>query len=97
MNRTSEKILSESGGFLPPGRLRSRACLEVSRDGHPLLYHSQGNEVPLYPCKRTIVSPMSMSAKGQTRSFGDVGSMSGLPESGHGGATYEYTPWHLFH
>jgi hypothetical protein len=34
----------------------------------------------------------SRSAAGQTRSFGDVGSMSGLPESGHGGATYEYTP-----
>src|SRR5215813_3161947 len=29
---------------------------------------------------------------GQTRSFGDVGSMSGLPESGHGWAIYEYTP-----
>jgi hypothetical protein len=28
----------------------------------------------------------------QTRSFGDVGSMSGLPESGHGWAIYEYTP-----
>src|SRR6516164_7577203 len=27
-----------------------------------------------------------MSASGQTRSFGDVGSMSGLPESGHGWA-----------
>jgi len=26
------------------------------------------------------------------RSFGDVGSMSGLPESGHGWAIYEYTP-----
>jgi len=25
-----------------------------------------------------------MSAEGQTPSFGDVGSMSGLPESGHG-------------
>jgi hypothetical protein len=29
---------------------------------------------------------------GQTRSFGDVGSMSGLPESGHDWAIYEYTP-----
>jgi hypothetical protein len=29
---------------------------------------------------------------GQTRSFGDVGSMSGSPESGHGWAIYEYTP-----
>jgi hypothetical protein len=29
---------------------------------------------------------------GHTRSFGDVGSMSGLPESGHGWAIYEYTP-----
>jgi hypothetical protein len=28
----------------------------------------------------------------QTRSFGDVGSMSGLPESGHEWAIYEYTP-----
>jgi hypothetical protein len=33
-----------------------------------------------------------MSHLGQTRSFGEVGLMSGLPESGHGGATYEYTP-----
>src|SRR5262245_4542774 len=29
---------------------------------------------------------------GQTRSFGDVGSMSGLRESGHGRVIYEYTP-----
>jgi hypothetical protein len=29
---------------------------------------------------------------GQTRSFGDVGAMSGLPESGHDWAIYEYTP-----
>jgi len=28
----------------------------------------------------------------RTRSFGDVGSMSGLPESGHGWAVYEYKP-----
>ena len=34
-----------------------------------------------------------MTAVGQTRSFGDVGSMSGLPESGHGRAIYEYTPF----
>jgi hypothetical protein len=33
-----------------------------------------------------------MSQLGQTRSFGFVGSMSGLPESGHGWAIYEYTP-----
>ena len=33
-----------------------------------------------------------MTAVGQTRSFGDVGSMSGLPKSGHGWALYEYTP-----
>jgi hypothetical protein len=33
-----------------------------------------------------------MSALGHDRSFGDVGSMSGLPESGHGWAIYEYTP-----
>jgi hypothetical protein len=29
---------------------------------------------------------------GVTRPFGDAGSMSGLPESGHGWAIYEYTP-----
>src|SRR5262245_14847156 len=34
-----------------------------------------------------------MSESGQTRSFGDVGSMSGLPESGHDWTIYEYTPW----
>jgi hypothetical protein len=31
-------------------------------------------------------------ALGQTRSFDFVGSMSGLPESGHGWAIYEYMP-----
>jgi hypothetical protein len=30
---------------------------------------------------------------GQTRSFGDDGSMSGSPDSGHGWAIYECTPW----
>jgi hypothetical protein len=30
---------------------------------------------------------------GQTRSFGNIGSMSGLPESGHDWAIYEYTPY----
>src|SRR5262245_37919017 len=30
-----------------------------------------------------------MTAWGQTRSFGDIGSMSGLPESGPGWAIYE--------
>ena len=34
-----------------------------------------------------------MSVRGQIRSFGDVGSMSGLLESGHGWAIYEYTPF----
>jgi hypothetical protein len=34
-----------------------------------------------------------MTAMGQTRSFGFVGSMSGLPESGDGWAIYEYTPF----
>jgi len=29
---------------------------------------------------------------GQTRSFGDVGAMSGLSESGHVWAIYEYIP-----
>ncbi len=30
-----------------------------------------------------------LHSQGQTRSFGDVGSMSGLPGSGHGWAIYE--------
>jgi hypothetical protein len=34
----------------------------------------------------------SMSLAGHDPSFGHVGSMSGLPESGHGWAIYEYTP-----
>ena len=34
-----------------------------------------------------------MAALGPTRSFGFVGSMSGLPESGHGCPIYKYTPW----
>jgi hypothetical protein len=33
-----------------------------------------------------------MTAWGHTRSIGDVGPVSGLPESGHGPAIYEYTP-----
>jgi len=33
--------------------------------------------------------PMTVWGSGQTRSFGDVDSMSGLPESGHGWAIYE--------
>jgi hypothetical protein len=35
------------------------------------------------------------SATGQTRSFGDVSSMSGLPGSGQGWTIYEYTPPHV--
>src|SRR5262245_50784434 len=36
-----------------------------------------------------------MTVVGQTRSFGDVGSMSDLPESGHGRAIHETTPSNL--
>ena len=32
-----------------------------------------------------------MTARGQTRSFGDVGPMSGFPKSGNAWAIYEYT------
>jgi hypothetical protein len=32
-----------------------------------------------------------MSHSGQSRRFGDVRDMSGLPESGHGWVIYEYT------
>src|SRR5262249_59648057 len=40
----------------------------------------------------TIKQPRSGPPRGQNRSFDDVGPMSGLPESGHGWAIYEYTP-----
>jgi hypothetical protein len=36
-----------------------------------------------------------MTLAGQSRSFGGVGSMSGLPESGQGWSIYEYTPFLL--
>jgi hypothetical protein len=36
-----------------------------------------------------------LHSQGQSRSFGDVGSMSGLRESGHGSPIYENTPWHI--
>jgi hypothetical protein len=48
--------------------------------------------LPPAPGRRGPISWPLMSALGQTRSFGDVGSMSGLPESGHDWAIYEYTP-----
>jgi hypothetical protein len=41
------------------------------------------------PQRKKTGSPTA--ALGQNRSFGDVGSMSGLPESGQGWAIYEYT------
>jgi len=44
------------------------------------------------PIGGPALSGWSRSALGQTQSFGDVGSMSGLPESGHGWAIYEYAP-----
>jgi hypothetical protein len=44
------------------------------------------------PRKRASIGAVGMSAWGQTRSFGDVGSMSGFAESRHGWAIHEYTP-----
>jgi hypothetical protein len=41
---------------------------------------------------RCGISIKPMSGWGHDRSFGDVGSMSGLRESGRGPAFYEYTP-----
>jgi len=40
----------------------------------------------------SMTAAITSSGWGQTRPFGDVGSMSGLRESGHGWAIYEYTP-----
>jgi hypothetical protein len=40
--------------------------------------------------QRGLIRPMA--ARGQTRSFGHIGSMSGLLKSGHGAAIYEYAP-----
>jgi hypothetical protein len=40
---------------------------------------------------------LTMSLMGQSRSYRDVGSMSGLLESGHDWAIYEYTRPNLIH
>jgi hypothetical protein len=50
-----------------------------------------------YCCAKTLSVHHSencalMSPMGHTRSFGDVGSMFGLPESGYGWAIFEYMP-----
>jgi hypothetical protein len=55
-----------------------------------IILHTRG----LMPCWRIVFSTISrmyefLHSQGQTRSFGDVGSMSGLPESGNGWAIYE--------
>jgi hypothetical protein len=44
---------------------------------------------------RCRISTQLMTAQGHDRSFGDVGSMSGLRESGHGRAIYEYISYAL--
>ena len=52
------------------------------------------DSTPSY-CRRLLrcgISNGRMSARGQTRTFGDVGSMSGLPESGNAWAIYGCTP-----
>jgi hypothetical protein len=41
---------------------------------------------------RCEISIWPMSAAGQSQSFGDVGSMSDVPECGHDWAIYEYAP-----
>src|SRR5262249_55099719 len=42
--------------------------------------------------KRTCPRSELLPVPGQTQLFGDVGSVSGLPKSGHDWAIYEYTP-----
>jgi hypothetical protein len=40
----------------------------------------------------TLMPQSGRRPQHQTRPWGDVGSMSGLPESGQGWGIYEYTP-----
>src|SRR5262249_45410154 len=52
---------------------------------------------PVWRARKRIGSAKAAAAQDRlivalTRSFDDVGSMSGLPESRHGGTIYEYTP-----
>src|SRR5262245_46795515 len=45
-----------------------QACLEVSRDGHPLVYHFKGSEMPsCFTLKANIAVSLGMSASGQWR------------------------------
>jgi hypothetical protein len=64
------------------------------RDSHPYGIRIQPSRARRMKAFFTFLRGCSFFFKAdgtQTRSFGDVGSMSGLPESGHGWAIYEYT------
>src|SRR5262249_8338263 len=66
------------------------------QDGSELLGRFHGPYVrPGSACQPEHVSEMGLaeSTSGHTRSFGDVGPMSGFPERGHAWAIYEYTPF----
>jgi len=52
---------------------------------------ARGVAEKLHKSSSANIAPMSQM--GQTRSFGDVASMSGLRESGHGSVIYECTPY----
>jgi len=45
--------------------------------------------------RQAAIVPALMAPPDQTRSFGDVGSVSDLLESGHGRAIHEDTPSHI--
>src|SRR5262249_14554170 len=76
--------------LLPPRACRitpDRLSIQAIRTGKNV---GQNGEAVRQMC--TAEPEPSMSQMGQTRSFGHVGSMSGLPENGHGWAIHAYTP-----
>src|SRR5262245_62263544 len=81
-------------GLLSSGRERPRRRTAEQRDEiAPLHGNTKDHGPTLNIADRQWVRRNNerrlTSESGQTQSFGDVGSMSGLPENGHGWAIYE--------
>src|SRR5262249_19614873 len=76
----------------PPATFGKLIADETEKWGRVIRFQVTVTDRPLSEVPRSVNSKGLESGVGQTRSFGDVGTMSGLPESGHGWAIYEYTP-----
>jgi hypothetical protein len=61
-------------------------------DGSPERVSHVAFSVRLAEPEASVVGALKGPLRGQPRSFGDVGSMSGLPETGDGWAIYKYAP-----